>query len=163
MDRLVLQEKALEYLKKYRYLLLVVFCGIFLMALPTRSPPTELPDESKSSTQERQDLQKALEDILSYIDGAGEVQVLLTQVKGEEILYQLDEDISTAQDSSDIRKETVIVSESGLIRQVNPPIYLGAVILCQGGNDPVVRLSVVDAVADATGLTTDHITVLKMK
>jgi hypothetical protein len=40
---------------------------------------------------------------------------------------------------------------------------MGAVIVCQGADKPVVRLAIVEAVADATGLSTDTITVLKMK
>ena len=63
--------------------------------------------------------------------------------------------------------QTVIISsnreESGLIQQIHPPIYQGAIILCQGADSAAVRLSIVDAVANVTGLSTDKITVLKMK
>ena len=54
-------------------------------------------------------------------------------------------------------------ADPGLVRQVNPPEYLGAVVLCQGADNPSVKLSIVEAVSKATGLTTDRITVLKMK
>ena len=87
---------------------------------------------------------------------------------GEEVLYQTDEDIDQSDQSRDVRRETVLVtdaqrSQNGLVRQVNPPQYQGAVILCQGAGSPSVKLSVVEAVSDATGLTYDRITVLKMK
>jgi stage III sporulation protein AG len=64
--------------------------------------------------------------------------------------------------------DTVIITdssrnESGLIRQVNPPVYLGAIVLCQGGDRPSVRLAIVDAVSKVTGLGADRISVLKMK
>jgi stage III sporulation protein AG len=36
-------------------------------------------------------------------------------------------------------------------------------VICQGAADPAVRLAVVEAVADATGLGADRISVLKMK
>ena len=110
------------------------------------------------------DLQTELEDILSHISGAGSVKVLLTQASGEEIIYQTDEDIS----SDDIQRDTVLITNSnredlGLIKQTNPPRYQGAVILCQGADRPEVRLRIVEAVMSATGLTSDKITVLKMK
>ena len=54
-------------------------------------------------------------------------------------------------------------NESGLIRQVNPPVYKGAVIVCQGADNAAVRLAIVDAVGKATGLGADKISVLKMK
>ena len=53
--------------------------------------------------------------------------------------------------------------EEGLVRQVNPPVYLGALIVCQGGDNPTVKLSIVEAVMDITGLSSNQITVLKMK
>ena len=43
------------------------------------------------------------------------------------------------------------------------PTYLGAVIVCQGGDSPTVKLAIVEAVSNATGLSADKITVLKMK
>ena len=51
----------------------------------------------------------------------------------------------------------------GLVRQTIPPIYQGAIILCQGADSAAVRLAIIQAVAGATGLTSDRITVLKMK
>jgi stage III sporulation protein AG len=54
-------------------------------------------------------------------------------------------------------------AQQGLISQVLPPSYLGAVIVCQAGDQPEVKLAVVEAVCDAVGLTADKISVLKMK
>ena len=47
--------------------------------------------------------------------------------------------------------------------QVNPARFLGAVVVCQGADDPQVRLQVIDAVSKATGLRSNCIAVLKMK
>ena len=62
---------------------------------------------------------------------------------------------------------TVIVSgndrtESGLVRQINPPVYMGAIVVCQGADDPTVQLAIIDAVSKITGLGTHRISVLKM-
>ena len=67
-----------------------------------------------------------------------------------------------------LKDETVLVSDStrnqsGLIRKVIPPVFMGAVIVCQGGDQPTIKLAVTQAVANATGLKTDRISVLKMK
>ena len=79
-------------------------------------------------------------------------------------MYQTDEDSA----SSGVRSDTVLLngpdrSQTGLVRQVNPPTYLGAVIVCQGADSASVRLAIVEAVGSVTGLSTDKITVLKMK
>ena len=55
-------------------------------------------------------------------------------------------------------------SRAQLVREVIEPALLrGAIVVCQGAENPKVALSVVQAVAAVTGLSTNRITVLKMK
>lgn len=146
---------------KYRYVLIVVAAGLALMLLPQKEETVPAP---RTIVQQESTLQEDLEDILSGIQGVGKVQVLLTEAQGSRTVYVQDE--STSQDT--LKTDAVIITDSsrtqtGLISQVLPPVYLGAVVVCQGGDDPVVKLSVVEALCDATGLSADKITVLKMK
>lgn len=162
MDRIAVTEKAMEFLRKYRYVALVLLAGIILMALPEKK--TQDPSPPAAQEEAEPDLQEALEEILSQLSGAGKVRVLLTKASGEETIYQTDRDSSL----EDQRTDTVVISgadreELGLVRQVNPPEYLGAIVVCQGADNASVKLAIVEAVAKATGLTTDKISVLKMK
>ena len=96
------------------------------------------------------------------------VQVMLTLASGEETLYQTNEDYSIGDNTNTKRSDTVTVTdaqrnETGLIRQQNPPKYLGAIVVCNGADSPEVRLAVVEAVSKVTGLGADDISVLKMK
>ena len=165
MDWLKHGSRITELFKKYRYGILIVLLGILLMCLPggkkeeaDASPPsgTEITSEDG--------LEKSLSAILCQIKGAGKVEVLLTEARGAETLYQTDTNIT----SDNQRQDTVIISDTGrnqngLVRQVNPPGYLGAIIVCQGADSATVRLAIVQAVSSVTGLGADHITVLKMK
>ena len=169
MDWIELRQKAMELFKKYRYVLLVLLAGIFLMLLPEGKTATKETEQTPTIAAEEapQDLQDSLAEILSQIEGAGKVRVLLTQAAGERTVYQTDEDVSAGESTSDIRRETVIISgadraESGLVQQVNPPVYQGAIVLCQGADSAAIRLAIVEAVANATGLSSDKISVLKM-
>ena len=88
--------------------------------------------------------------------------------QGAKTIYQVDDDISQGESSYSDRNQTVTLTDGqrnqyGLVQQVNPPIYLGAVVLCQGAGDPVVKLSVVEAVSKITGLNANQICVLKME
>ena len=164
MDWVTLRSRGKELVRKYRYVLLVVLAGLFLMALPDGKYTKAAPEPAAAETEPRQVLQTWLEEILSQIQGAGRVRVLLTQREGERTVYQTDEDST----SSGIRSDTVLLngsdhSQTGLVQQVNPPTYLGAVIVCQGADSASVRLAIVSAVGSVTGLSTDKITVLKMK
>ncbi len=166
MDWISIRGKGLEGLKKYRYILLVLLLGIFLMALPEGNSKTEEREVEVVPTQPV--LQDSLAGILSKISGAGRVEVLLTQATGAVTVYQTDEDRTMGENTTDINRKTVLVSnsgkgEGGLIKQVNPPGYQGAIVVCQGADNAKVKLAIVEAVANATGLSTDRITVLKMK
>lgn len=154
-----------EFLKQYKFVILIIAVGILLMLLP--SGKGETVQESKEITA-ASGLEEELEAILSQIYGAGRVRVLLTEDRGEEYLYERNQDTQQTQEHSDLRQQVVVITDSqrgqqGLIRQVCAPAYRGAVVVCQGGDLASVRLAVVEAVSNATGLTSDKITVLKMK
>ena len=97
------------------------------------------------------------------MEGVGEVQVLLTEARGTESVYQTD-----SASGGEGRRETVIItddrrSEFGLVRQVISPVYQGAIVVCQGGGNASVRLAVMEAVSNVTGIASSRITVLKME
>lgn len=166
MDGHTLRSRIGEYIQKYRYAALILTVGILLMLLPTGSIPETSSQETEQTAPEEQDhdFEAKLAFILSKIDGAGKVEVFLSQAEGEETCYQADEDIA----SGNIRQETVLVtgadrSQKGLVLQINPPVYRGAIIICQGADNAAIRLSITQAVANVTGLGANQISVLKMK
>lgn len=166
MDAVEYKLTPMEYVKKYRLVFFVLLIGVLFMLMPEKKQTVqEVPSQT---IPEKQDLETDLAQILSKIDGAGKTEVLLTESAGEQTYYQVNEDISSSDHGKDQRTDTVLVTnssreETGLVRRTDPPIYRGAIILCQGAANAQVRLSIVEAVANATGLSTDKITVLKMK
>lgn len=168
MDLSAIGMKMMEFIKKYRYVILVLAAGIILMILPSRSDQEEISVETTEPSSLYSDQTDELTQILSQIQGAGKVKLLLTMHAGEKILYQTDQDTSTGADTGSVRYETVIVTDGdraqhGLIQQTLAPEYRGAIVVCQGADDAAVRLAIVEAVSNATGLGTDRISVLKMK
>ena len=121
-------------------------------------PGGEEAEEPAPTLAAEESLEARLEAILSRIDGAGEVKVLLTEEQGGEVFYQTE-----GEDGKTVLISGADRSESGLVRTTQPPSYRGAVVVCRGADSAAVRLAVVEAVANATGLGTDRITVLKMK
>jgi stage III sporulation protein AG len=113
-------------------------------------------------------LEERLEALLGQIEGAGQVSVLLTEKEGSQTLYQTDSQTDADDSGSRRTDDTVLIedenrTESGLVRQTLGPVYRGAVVLCQGADDPSVKLAVVEAVRCVTGLGADQISVQKMK
>ena len=167
MDIISIKSSILGWLNKYKYACVVLLIGIFLMLLPEK-PKEETVVQTQTQQQPNLTVEGKLEDILKHVEGAGEVEVMLSIAKGEQIIYQTDTAYSNNENSSDTRTETILTTdcdrnETGLIHQKNPPVYLGAVILAQGAENPVVKLAIVEAVSNITGLGADKISVIKMQ
>ena len=167
MDISAFGKKASQWLNKYKYIMLVLMIGLGLMLLPGKSEKESV-SQSQTIPAQEQSLHHQLAEILSTVDGAGKVEVLLTQKAGEETIYQTNSNLTENGDNHTSQITTVMIStsdksETGLVRQILPPVYLGAVVVCKGADSPSVRLAIVSAVSNATGLGADQITVLKMK
>lgn len=167
MDINAIGVKIKEFIKKYRFVILILGIGIVMMVLPTgkTSNTEEIPSTQPAMFD---DPTQELSQILSQIHGAGKVQIMLTKGVGERTVYQTDQERDNTDNNQSVRVETVIVTDKdraqqGLIQQILAPEYRGAIVVCQGADDAAVRLAIIEAVADATGLGTDRISVLKMK
>lgn len=166
MDWVNLRRQYLELFDKYKYVLLIVAVGIFLMAFPSQKESIPASEEI-GATQSGESMEEKLENILGQIRDVGKVRVMLTEQTGSETVYQVDEDRTEGDGSLSVKTETVTISgngtHSGLVQTVTPPTYLGAIVVCQGAGSPTVRLAVANAVSAVTGIGVDRITVLEMK
>lgn len=161
MDGFAPKQRINALFAKYKYPILVLLVGLALLLLPDReASPAPVPPE----TVPEKGLEQRLEELLSQVQGAGQVRVLLTEDTGRETVYQTD-----VQSDSDSRRseDTVLVedssrNETGLVRRTLEPRYRGAVILCQGADIPGVKLAIVEAVRCVTGLGADEISVQKL-
>lgn len=139
-----------ERMKQYRYPLLILLVGLFLLLLPGKSEPTARASPAQENSAETE--QRQLESILEQIDGVGTASVLLAYRASEETEYLTDDD------------GTVIVSSGGgtqsaLVCRTLEPQFRGAVVVCTGGGNATVKLQVVEAVSKYTGLGAAEISV----
>ena len=167
MDIKSLGQKVTAFIMRYKYVVAVVLIGIVLMTIPVGNT-TKKQSLTMEPTQSMKDPGEELGQILSKIRGAGRVEVLLTLDSQGKTVYQTDSDVSSDGQSQSHRYDTVIITDAnrnqqGLIQQIMAPSYRGAVVVCQGADDPAVKLAVMEAVKNATGLGYDKICVLKMK
>ena len=167
MDIKSFGQKAAALIIRYKYVFAVVLIGIVLMCVPIGNSSKNA-NSPAPTVKPVKDHGKELGEILSKIHGAGRVEVLLTVDNDGKTVYQTDSDISVEENSKTDRQDTVIITDAnrnqqGLIQQVIAPSYRGAVVVCQGADDPAVKLAVMEAVKNATGLGYDRICVLKMK
>ena len=150
-------KKLWQGLKKYRYAALVLLLGLALLLLPGGKKTTQKSNAAASAAQTdyAAETERRLTQMLQQIAGAGQVSVMLTLAS------------SDGAQSSESRK-TVILSEGSsydkaAVAATTYPRFQGALIVCEGADSAAVRLRLLEAVSAVTGLSTDRITVVKMR
>ena len=159
-------------LGKYKYALLVVLAGVVCLVWPSVSSGEQennLTEETAVTDDQVEKLQQEMEEILGHMEGVGQVRVLLTVDRGKETVLASDSTLSysgetAAPDDYSRTTDTVVLSGSDggvVVTQEVWPRYRGALVVCQGGNDAAVQLSVIQAVSALTGLGSDKISVVQ--
>jgi len=142
------------------------------MLLPGKPQKQVIPEATEAAVEKENSLEtteERLSHLLSKIQGAGNVEVMLSLRTGEQIEYQTDTSQQTEEGGQQRQESSTVLYSSGsgtqsaLVRQVEAPVYQGALVVCQGADDPAVKLAIVEAVSSITGLGSDQITVVKMK
>lgn len=167
----------LALLAKYKYVLIVLLAGVVCLAWPSgdrgAAPAAEsiTPDPEVSQRQELAQLQQEMEDILGKMQGVGELRLMLTLDRGTSKTLAQDAGLSykgqpAAPEDYSRSASTVVLSRSGsgesvVVLHETCPQFRGALVVCQGGGDPAVRLAVIEAVSALTGLGSDKISVVK--
>ena len=162
------QDRILVFLRKYKLVLIIILIGCVILVIPAKDEhPNNFGSEVVKGEEDFsiETLEAELSEILSKVEGAGRVSVMLTARSGTERILAMNREIADDGEESELREETVIVSvdngeEAVLIGQ-NYPIFRGALVVCPGGDDPEVVLMLTKALAALTGLSSSHITVCK--
>ena len=127
---------------QYKYVLLVILAGVVLLLLPGGGEQGEPAVQAQSEPYAGQEFD-------------------LTQT--EQRLAQ--DSTSTWQEGGQEESRTTVVISQGsgvqqtvALQQLSPE-FQGALVVCSGGDDPAVRLTLTQAVSALTGLGTDKISV----
>lgn len=161
--------KLREILKQYKYVLIVIAAGVLLLIWPSSGKEASKSETGGRSAAEEDFSVDVLEErlcqVLSKVEGAGEVSVVLTVRNGVERVLAADKSAGQTEGSRDMEEETVIISgdsgEEVVVLTQRYPTFQGALVVCPGGDDPQIRLQITQAVSVLTGLGADRITVCK--
>ena len=152
---------------KYKYVLLLGLAGILLMVWPVEKAEERIGDAAEVRQEERIQLEDALEQLLSQMEGVGNAQVLLTVEQGTRAVYAYDRSDSRTDGGGSQQTELVTLSQNGgqvpVEVQTTAPVYRGAAVVCEGAGSPSVRLLVTQMIQSLTGLPADRIVITKMK
>lgn len=165
------KRKWLALIGSYKYVLIVVAAGILCLAWPSRSPTEPEQEAAGASSMDLEAIQTEMEEILGAIQGVGELRLMLTVDTGTQRELAGDTSLSysgetTAPEDYSRTTETVVVSggsgeDQVVVTRETYPQFRGALVVCQGADDPQVKLSVIEAVSALTGLGSNKISVIR--
>ena len=125
------------------------------------------------------DLETRLEEILSQIQGVGEVKVLLNYSESSEVVAMYNETSKTSNteetdtsggtrkiQETDTQKDIIYQEDNGektpITQKIVKPKIEGAIITSRGANQVDVKTNIIQAVEAVTGLATHKIQVFEM-
>lgn len=156
---------------RWKYAALVAALGVALLLIPYGGDKKSAADSTAADTDVAAadtDTERRMEEILTKIDGVGELHLMLTADTGaaRQLAQNTQLSYSGATEAPDDyqRSSEVVLSGSAdapVVTQTRCPTWRGALVVCQGGGNPQVQLAVTQAVAALTGLGSDRITVVK--
>jgi len=162
-------ERVLHLLRNNAPIVIMLCVGLLLLMLggneersgePAAVLQEPEPSEGESIKRSLAETETRLAAMLSSIEGAGKVQVMLSLESEDETVYAVD---TSGEESNIVLISTGSQHQQAVVSGVLCAQYRGAVILAQGADSPKVRLMITQAVSALTGLGADSISVLKME
>ena len=162
-------EALRAWFKRYPLVWIILAAGLCLLAIPSGSDRRSgTVSERVIGTEEEvsvEALEEKLGGILSRIEGAGKVSVMLTIKSGTQRILAKNLETSQTDSEQEQTEEIVVISgESGdevVLIGRNYPVFQGALVVCPGGDNAQVRLEITRALSALTGLGAGRITVCK--
>lgn len=176
-----------SFLKSEKGVKILVVVGIIGIALIVFSDLLFQKDEKAASSAQTisdgissgayaENLEKKLSGILSNIEGAGKVEVMITLVNGTENIYAYEEEKSSESEKetdensqkesrqSETKQEVVLIesgsTKSPLIKTQMEPVIKGVIVSCQGASRASVKEMVINAVTTALDIPVTKVCVV---
>lgn len=154
-----------------KLVLIVGLMGIVLIGLSgvlgVEDKTIKSEDYALQSKRYVEETESRIAKILSMTSGVGKVTVMITIDNGAEYVYAKDEKQSGSTQQQSVESKYILIDGSTgkrqplVLTQLEPKIK-GVVVVCDGGNDPVVRQRVNDIVTTSLGISSLQVCILKL-
>lgn len=176
-------KKLLRNKKSLNNVLTALFIGILLIIMSSTlfksdnkgSPKEETEigeitenQEIYSSQSYEKELEEKLEKTLSMVDGVGKIKVMVTTGEGYENALKNDSKTERYEEngsSKAIDEEKTVLSNDGepiILKEIKPKIE-GIIVVAEGGDNVLVKSSLINAIKALLGIEIHKIEILKMK
>ena len=159
--------------------LILIICSVLALVLLrasefTSTKSSEIAEKINgyvSSTEYIKAQEKKLKGLLETIDGAGEVEVMITLESCYENVYLKDKNLKTESGNGDFKEEsdeTYIMAKTssntqeGVIIKVYEPVVKGVAVVATGGASEKVKMAIIETVSAVFNIDSTSISVEKM-
>lgn len=143
------------------------------------SKKEHISSQNQTIERRRERLEQNLENIISSIEGAGKSKVLVTFENSTETVYATEEkknkeasedkaegEVTRKKETDDCEKKYITIkdgegTEHALAVTELEPKVKGVVAICPGGDNPIVKQRITEAVTTALNITSKHVCVIK--
>lgn len=167
-------------LSKNKKNLVLALCSVLalILLLVSEFTSTNSSDSSEkannyvSSENYIKEQEEKLKELLEAIDGAGEVEVMITLESCYENVYLKDKNLKTESGNGDFKEEsdeTYIMAKTssntqeGVIIKVYEPVVKGVAVVASGGESEKVKMAIIETVSAVFNIDSTNISVEKMK
>lgn len=163
--------------KNFKFVVALILLLIALIIYISFSGSAETKTETKELTSSNyittmeycEKLEDKLQSIISQIDGAGNVKVMVTVDGSPELIYVSDTDTKTSTTTNGTTTTTtsspIIVgsgsSSGGIVMTEKLPKVKGVIVVSTGAGQIGIKLNILNAIATLLDISTDNITILK--
>jgi stage III sporulation protein AG len=174
-----LKEIFLELSKSKKNFILIICAVLAILLLVVSEFTSSANDSSKenangyiSSENYIKEQESKLTELLETIDGAGEVEVMITLESCYENVYLKDKNLKTESGNGDFKEEsdeTYIMAKTssntqeGVIIKVYEPVVKGVAVVATGGENEKVKMAIIETVSAVFNIDSTNISVEKMK
>ena len=169
--------KLSEKFKIDKKSLIVIITGVIGVILLVISELIPRESKEKSQSDERntvsisysdyeKDVEQRLESLISKIDGAGSVSVMVTLDCTVESVYAQEQKETIGENHSSENEYVIIKNsdgESGILLKTTQPQVRGVAVVCSGGGSAVVRQNITDTVTAVLGISAARVNISAMK
>ena len=145
--------------KNNRLICLILIIGVVLMAVASVDKKADVHPTAAVTSVE--DEEKRLANILSQIDGAGEVSVMITYYSSSEKNIAYETKVSSREkEESEDKKAVMTDGEPMVVKEVYPKVR-GVIVTADGGGNSAVRSAISEAVTASLDVPAHRICIFK--
>ena len=146
-------------------LIAIIYFASFASSNESPSTNTDNIDQNLSTSEEyARSLENKLENVISQIEGTGNVDVVITLEKGFEYVYLTEEETRTSASGNTTTSTTVVMVDGQpvLIEELYPVIK-GIVVVCAGADNVSVKMNIISLIQTVVNVNSSNISIYTSK